>query len=232
MNEMSVRTWQERFRAGDFSSLDRAVQCEAGWRDWFCREENLAGHLKKISTVVMSITEPFILDNYYVWFNNNHTTQGTMYDTAHFAPLDGNRDGKYFVVSLDDPRETMKWTLYTDRFGIDSPEFSCANVRDLIKYISRMASEMEQGFVPPFAAEKKAVGDYVLKHEGRPALCIRMDSPHLFAYQSSHDYESESWQYLQEKKMRRLALSPRRWRSTEGYMCLQTMRLPSTAGTI
>lgn len=35
MNEMSVRTWQERFRAGDFSSRDRAVQCEAGWYDWF-----------------------------------------------------------------------------------------------------------------------------------------------------------------------------------------------------
>ncbi len=39
MNEMSVRTWQERFRAGDFSSRDRAVQCEAGWYDWFCRDE-------------------------------------------------------------------------------------------------------------------------------------------------------------------------------------------------
>ena len=33
MNEMSVREWQERFRAGDFSSRDRAVQCEAGWYD-------------------------------------------------------------------------------------------------------------------------------------------------------------------------------------------------------
>ena len=65
MNEMSVRTWQERFRAGDFSSRERAVQCEAGWYDWFCRDDALAGRLKKISGVVLGITDPFILDNYY-----------------------------------------------------------------------------------------------------------------------------------------------------------------------
>ena len=64
MAEMSVRQWQERFRSGDFNSRDLSVQCEAGWYDWFCRDEALAGRLKKLSSVVLGIKAPFILDNY------------------------------------------------------------------------------------------------------------------------------------------------------------------------
>lgn len=116
MSEMSARTWQERFRAGDFSSRDRAVQCEAGWYDWFCRDDALAGRLKKISGVVLGITDPFILDNYYVWFKNNCPLEGPLYDDVRFEPLTGERDGKYFVVSLDSPHEHMKWALVTERY--------------------------------------------------------------------------------------------------------------------
>ena len=108
MTEKSVRQWQERFRSGDFSSKDRAVQCEAGWYDWFCQDDALAGRLQKLSKVVMGITDPYILDHYYVWFKNNCPLSGPLYDDVRFEPLHGDRNGRYFVVIRDSPHETHK----------------------------------------------------------------------------------------------------------------------------
>lgn len=156
MNEghISVRQWQEQFRAGAYESKDLKVQCAAGWYDWFCRDEALAGRLKKISRVVMGITDPYILDNYYVWFKNNCPVVGDLYDDVRFEPLSGDRDGKYFVVSLDSPYESRRWTLFTERYDFGAPEYECENVRDMVKYINSMAHELEQGIIPAFVAER------------------------------------------------------------------------------
>ena len=45
--EISVRQWQEQFKAGVFDSSDFHTQCTAGWYDWFCQDYALAGRLRK-----------------------------------------------------------------------------------------------------------------------------------------------------------------------------------------
>ena len=172
MAEMSVRQWQERFRAGDFNSRDLSVQCEAGWFDWFCRNDALAGRLEKLSKIVLGIKAPFILDNYYVWFKNNCPMAGPLYDDVRFEPLSGEREGKYFVVILDCPHELAKWALYTERYGYDAPEFFSGNVRNMVQYINGMAAELEQGIQPAFLLEKRVVSKYVLRHEGEHGIQI------------------------------------------------------------
>ena len=67
-DNISIREWQKMFRSGAFNSQDKYTQCAAGWYDWFCQDHALAGRLKKIGRVVMGITDPFILDNYYVMY--------------------------------------------------------------------------------------------------------------------------------------------------------------------
>ncbi len=157
---ISVRQWQVLYRAGAFASKNRAVQIEAGWYDWFCRDDALAGRLKRIAPVVMGITDPFILDNYYVWFKNNCPLNGPLYDDVRFEPLSGERDGKYFLVIKDCPYEKSKWALYTERYGFQEPEFECGNIRDMVKRLDRIGPELAQipsppGRVRPEASRRK-----------------------------------------------------------------------------
>ena len=186
-DEISVRQWQEKFRAGAFSSPDSYTQCEAGWYDWFCRDEALAGRLKKISRVVMGITDPFILDNYYIWFKNNCPVSGPLYDDVRFEPLVGERNGKYFLVTLDSPHERAKWALTTERFGYGVPEFECKDVREMIKYINQIGPELEQGFQPPFVAEKQAVEVYARIYGEPSGIHIYREGDHRYSYTSFLD---------------------------------------------
>ena len=159
--DISVRQWQERFKAGAFDSPDHDTQCRAGWYDWFCQDKALAGRLKKIAKVVMGITSPFILDNYYVWFKNNLLASGPLYDDVRFEPLSGNRDGKYFVVTLDYPPARAKWALITERYDFGVPEFVCANVREMIQRVNKLGAELERGDPSPLITEEKAVAAYI-----------------------------------------------------------------------
>lgn len=139
---ISIREWQKRYRSGAFNSNERFVQCEAGWYDWFCRDEGLSGRLKQLVPLILGITEPAILDNYYLWLKNNCPVKGPLYDDVRFEPLDGKRDGRYFVVTHKSPWEKHNWTLYTERRGFDEPECGCTNVRDMVKYINEVGASI------------------------------------------------------------------------------------------
>ncbi len=146
---ISVRQWQTMYRMGAFSNKNTSVQIEAGWYDWFCQDESLAGRLKQIAPAVMGITDPFILDNFYVWFKNNCPLNGPLYDDVRFEPLSGERGGNYFLVIKDSPHEKSKWTLYTERYGFQEPEFQCGNVREMIRYLNQLGPELAQGAPDP-----------------------------------------------------------------------------------
>lgn len=186
-DELSVRQWQEKFRAGAFSPQDRYTQCEAGWYDWFCQDHALAGRLKKIGRVVMGITDPFILDNYYVWFKNNCPLDGPLYDDVRFEPLSGERGGKYFVIALGSPHERKKWALVTERYGFYAPEFDCRDIREMIRYVNSIGPELQQGVIPPFIAEKDAVTAYARQWGEPESLHIYRDGEHQYSYTSWKD---------------------------------------------
>ena len=188
-DELSVRQWQELYRAGAFDSKDTDVQREAGWWDWHCRCDALAGRLKKIAPVVTGIKASFVLDHYSVWLANVISPgRKAVYDRVQFEPLVDIHSGKIFRVDLGNPNEPEKWILYTERFGFSVPEFGCAYVREMVEYIHTMAHDLEQGIRPPFLDEKAAAVKYIVGRDVLyPSRALRREGEHSYSFLDRDD---------------------------------------------
>lgn len=183
--EISVRQWQEMFQAGIFHQDGLHIPEQAGWDDFYDPLSNKG--LQNLSKLVMSITHPFVLDNYRVYFLHHTPGIGPMFGCAYFDLLSDERGKKSFYVALDSPHERKKWALMTRRYGDGAPEFECGDIRGMTRYINNMAHELEQDIQPAFIAEKQAVILYAA-FQGEPvSLGIYREGNHRYSYTSYQD---------------------------------------------
>ena len=129
MSDMSIRTFQTRFKNGDFKKRypgrksweiyprmaeeERALQCEAGWYDWFCKDSSLAGKTQKLGSVVSQLRDSakVNLDTMYVFFKNN-CPMGPLYDDFRICDL---KEGSVlYCCSYKSPHEDdgVVWAVY------------------------------------------------------------------------------------------------------------------------
>ena len=183
--EISVRQWQEMFQAGKFHQDSLHIQKLAGWDDFY--DPLNSKDLQNLSKLVTSITHPFVLDNYRVYFLHHTPVSDPMFGCVYFDLLSDERSKKSFYVALDSPHERKKWALTTRRYGDGAPEFECGDIRRMTHYINDMAHELEQDIQPAFIAEKQAVNLYA-SFRGEPVrLGIYREGNHRYSYTSLRD---------------------------------------------
>lgn len=145
LKQITFREWINRFNKGDYNSTDIETQCEAGWSNWFCRENELRDKLYKMAEIVKEIKNDFILDNYYVWFTNtNIGCYYPSYNTFRFDPLKREmRNKMYFGVQCNHPcGDSSEYVIYTARSGYKD-EFKCNSKEEVLTAIEQLASEIE-----------------------------------------------------------------------------------------
>lgn len=152
MDKITIREWINKFNNGEFDKKDYKTQCNAGWYDWFCSDDALAGRLKKMGNIIKDIKNDYILDNYWVWFKNNCPFCYPLYDDFLFEPMieneedisDSVRDKLYFGVQCGHPfGSDYMYEVFTARNGYRT-EFKCKNKREVLNVIEQLAEDFKK----------------------------------------------------------------------------------------
>jgi len=99
MPYMPIKEWVERFKGGEFDYVDREVQCDAGWYDWFCKDSSLKNKTQFLGKKLISLipTNLFDIEKTYVFFKNNCPLDGNLYDSFSICNIE-NGDVLFWIT--------------------------------------------------------------------------------------------------------------------------------------
>ena len=103
MNDrITIREFLKNYKNGLYNDNDVKTQIEAGWHDWFCRDEKLRDKTIRLTKRLISIikTNRFSIDRTFVFFKNNQPLHGRCYDTFSICDIQGEGT-LYCIVPKD-----------------------------------------------------------------------------------------------------------------------------------
>ena len=139
MEEMTIKTFCERFMRGDFNSYRHDVQLQAGWYDWWCKNSALPKKTQTLGRKVVAIKDSkrFDATRTYVFFKNNCPMVGALYDQFSICDL-ATGDVLFCCQHLEKGShgcDHAHWELYDHTCGFDKPIVN-GTWRDVLKYFN------------------------------------------------------------------------------------------------
>lgn len=93
MKHIKISTWLKNFAEGKYISSDCITQINAGWYDWFCKDESLRSKTYKLAPKVKRVAKILgdkFQNTHYVFFKNNCPMYGSLTDDFRFCDMKGN----------------------------------------------------------------------------------------------------------------------------------------------
>ncbi len=135
--EINVLEWQKNFALGRYLPKDFKTQCEAGWYDWFCKQESLANKTNKMGKIIAQVKSGGKVDmeNNYVWFKNNCPLNYPLYDDFRFADI--KTFNTLLTIQCGHPfGDESNYVVYGRKNDFIEPLFKCNNSRELVKWLN------------------------------------------------------------------------------------------------
>jgi len=134
--EMKLKDFIEKFKQGDFESKDVHTQIEAGWYDWFCKDESLVNKTKRMGNIVKQLKDggKVNLENMYVWFKNNCPLAGPLYDDFRIADIETG--DTLFIITINCFREEIRYIVYGGKNDFIDSLFETDKSRELVNLLN------------------------------------------------------------------------------------------------
>lgn len=87
--EYKLSEWIRQYNKGAFNGSNLYIMQDAGWHDWFCREDSLKRRFDALAPKLLQVAKSPMIDTErtYVFFKNNCPAAGPLYDSFSICDI-------------------------------------------------------------------------------------------------------------------------------------------------
>lgn len=139
--QITLREWIAKYKNGEFTdNVTRKSLIAAGWLDRMYDLPGMVEYNIQIGEFLESITDDYILDNFYVYFKEVLPADNFKppYIIIHLKPFIKSIDFDEIMVVMNNVNEGVDYVVYTSQNDVDTTEFCTNELWELIAYFENV----------------------------------------------------------------------------------------------